>query len=103
MSTEFFPTAPPNSLPKPLAAGQFHFEYLRAYNYVFENPNWVVNILLWALCLLAAHFVPVVTWLILLGHFFEIVISLHQTGGKRYPDFDLNRFGEYLARSVWPF
>ena len=23
--------------------------------------------------------------------------------GARYPDFDLNRFGDYLGRSIWPF
>ncbi len=85
------------------APGPIQFEYLRAYNYIFENPNWVNTVLMWSLCILTAGFIPVLPYLILLGHMFEIIESLYLTRGTRYPDFDFNRFSEYLSRSIWPF
>ena len=83
--------------------GPIQFEYLRAYNYIFENPNWVNTVLMWSLCILTAGFIPILPYLVLLGHLFEIVESLYLTRGTRYPDFDFNRFSEYLSRSIWPF
>jgi hypothetical protein len=83
--------------------GPFTFEYLRSYHYIFENPNWVMTVVWWSLAMLLAGFLPVLPYLVVIGHLFEIIIGLHQTGGRRYPDFDLNRFGEYLNRSIWPF
>ncbi len=116
MSQQFDPFPPAAS--KPLQAtpsspflggdpagipGWFQFEYLRAYNYIFENPNWLMNVVWWSLCILVAGFLPVLPYLVVIGHMFEMIVSLHATRGTRYPDFDLNRFGEYLSRSIWPF
>lgn len=98
-----FPTATPKPAAGSMPTPGFQFQYMRAYNYVFENPNWLTTVLLWALCILAAGIIPVLPYLVLLGHFFEIIISLLATQGTRYPDFDFNRFGEYLGRSVWAF
>jgi hypothetical protein len=101
-----FPAAPPKpgEAAAPVAMpGPFQFEYLRAYNYIFENPNWVNTVLFWSLCILAAGFIPVLPYLLIIGHMFEIVESLYLTRGTRYPDFDFNRFSEYLGRSIWPF
>ena len=74
-------------------------EYLRMYNYVFENPNWVMNVLLTAVCTL----IPVIGPLVLMGYQYEIMIALLMSGGARYPDFDFNRFVDYLLRGLWPF
>jgi len=74
-------------------------EYLRMYNYVFENPNWLTNILLTALCML----IPVIGSLIAIGYQFEAVSMLLLTQGARYPDFNFNRFADYLMRGLWPF
>lgn len=101
----YFPSAAPKPPPAPVAMpaiGPFRFEYLRAYNYIFENPNWITTVLMWSLCALAAGFIPILPYLLIIGHMFEMVESLYHSGGKRYPDFDFNRFSEYLGRGIWP-
>src|SRR5687768_5874807 len=72
-------------------------EYVRMYNYVFENPNWLTNVLLTVLCML----IPVIGGLIAIGYQFEVVSSLMLTQGARYPDFNFNRFSDYLMRGLW--
>src|SRR5262245_53573473 len=74
-------------------------QYLRMYNYVFENPNWVMNVLLTAVCTL----IPVIGPIVMMGYQYEIMISLLMSGGARYCDFDFNRFADYLLRGLWPF
>jgi len=78
-------------------------EYLRAYHYIFDNPNGPTNVAWGFLCLISQMIVPVVGRLVLLGYEFEVIQGLLQTQGARYPDFDINRFADYLARSLWPF
>jgi hypothetical protein len=75
------------------------FQYMRVYNYVFENANWATNLILGSLCAL----IPVVGVLTLIGYSLEVVEALHKKGDRQYPDFDFNRFGDYLGRGVWPF
>lgn len=86
----------------PMAGVPFQFEYLRAYNYIFENPNWINTVLMWSLCALVAGFIPILPYLLIIGHMFEMIESLYLTRGTRYPDFDFNRFSEYLGRGIWP-
>lgn len=74
-------------------------EYLRMYSYVFENPNWATNILFGALCCL----IPVIGPLLMLGYQFEVIEGLLYSRGRRYPNFDFNRFADYLLRGLWPF
>jgi hypothetical protein len=90
-------TQPPSAIPafKPIDG----IQYLRMYNYIFENPNWLMNVLLTALC----NLIPVIGPLVLMGYQYEIAISLLMTGGQRYPDFDFGRFADYLMRGLWPF
>jgi len=103
MSTNPFaaPQTPPYApLPKTPAFKPIErLQYLRMYQYIFDNPNWVTNVLLGGLCGL----IPVVGPIVLLGYQYEIVIGLLMNGGQRYPDFDFNRFADYLMRGVWPF
>lgn len=74
-------------------------EYLRMYQYVFENSNWMMNVLLGAVC----SIIPLIGPLVMIGYQFEVVSTLLATQGQRYPDFNFNRFVEYLVRGLWPF
>ena len=82
--------------PKP---GSVVMEYMRVYNYIFENPNWFMNLVLLAVCQL----IPIVGPIVGLGYQFFVVEALHRRTHVTYPDFDFNRFGDYLLRGVWPF
>ena len=93
-----FPTADIPHKPAP-AVSQTSLEYLRAYQYIFENPEWT-TVLLWG-ALMAI--IPVVGPLVLLGYMFFIIDALLESNGTRYPVLDLNRFVDYLVRGVWPF
>jgi len=98
-----FPAAAPKPAVASAAAGQAQLEYLRSFQYIFENPNWIMN-LVWAfLCQLAGGVIPVLPGLVFMGYQFEVVEGLHLESGRRYPDFDLNRFMDYLTRGIWPF
>src|SRR5258708_32650071 len=72
---------------------------MRMLSYVFENPNWFMNLLLAALCAL----IPIIGPIVLKGYLYEAVIGLLAVGGARYPDFNFSRFGDYLMRGLWPF
>jgi hypothetical protein len=74
-------------------------KYLYAYQYIFESPKWMANVLAATICLL----VPVVGPMVLLGYAFDVIESLHRRRESRYPDFDTNRLSEYLLRGVWPW
>src|SRR5436190_17744980 len=85
----------PTSLGKPAVS----MDYMRMLSYVFENPNWFMNLLLGGLCSL----IPVIGPIVLQGYRYEVVIGLLAVGGARYPDFNFGRFGDYLMRGFWPF
>jgi hypothetical protein len=93
--------AKPAAAPEPI--GPFTIEYMRSYNYIFENPNWVMNVLWGFLCILSTAVIPILGQLVLMGYQYEVVESLYLVRGARYPDFDINRFADYLGRSIWPF
>jgi len=98
------PYASPTAVPTaPGASPTFKpidkIEYLRMYQYVFDSPNWLMNVVLGAIC----SIIPIVGPLVMIGYQFEVVSSLLATQGMRYPDFDFNRFVDYLVRGLWPF
>jgi len=78
-------------------------DYSRTVNYVFENPNWLLNLVWLFLCQLVACIIPIVPQIIVMGYQFEVVDGLLQNRDARYPDFDLNRIADYLMRGIWPF
>lgn len=84
---------------EPSKTSHFSFSHSRAINYVFENPKWMQNVLLTTVCI----FIPIVGPIILYGYQAEVVECLHRERGRRYPDFDFNRFSEYLTRGLWVF
>lgn len=74
-------------------------EYMQSVNYIFQNPNWLQNVLFTALC----FFIPVVGPLVIYGYQFEIIETLHLRRGASYPDFNFDRFVDYLVRGLWVF
>jgi hypothetical protein len=40
--------------------------------------------------------------MLMLGYLFEVVDALVASQGTRYPLFDINRYGDYFLRGVWP-
>jgi Protein of unknown function (DUF4013) len=74
-------------------------KYVHAYRYLFESPNWLMNLLATSICQL----VPILGRMVLMGYTFEIIEALHRKRDARYPDFDTNRLIDYLKRGVWPF
>lgn len=78
-------------------------EYMRSFHYVFENPNWMTNVLFVGLCLLSANVIPVIGQLVCTGYQFGVVEALHRRRGAQYPDFDMNKLLEYIVRGLWIF
>jgi hypothetical protein len=74
-------------------------QYLYSYRFVFDHPNWGMNLLACSVCQL----VPIVGPLVALGYQEDVIESLHRGDGEKYPAFDMNRLGYYLQRSLWPF
>ncbi|MEX2175343.1 MAG: DUF4013 domain-containing protein [Pirellulaceae bacterium] len=104
-----FTPAPPKPSPGPLPvvqvalpSGPTQLEYLRSFQYIFDNPNWLMNLVWSFLSQLAGQFIPVVPAMVFTGYQFEMLEDLVANRGTRYPDFDINRLGEYLGRGVWP-
>jgi hypothetical protein len=94
------PYQPPKEVePKPTGVEGGKIRYMYAYSYIFENPNWMTNILYGCLCMI----IPVIGPLLLLGYQFDIVENQHRSPGRIYPDFDFNKFTYYLVRGIWPF
>src|SRR5436190_1107158 len=73
--------------------------YWRSYQYIFDSPNWLMNVLLGSVCIL----IPGIGPILLLGYELEIVERLHGRGDIGYPDFDFGRFLNYLLRGLWVF
>jgi hypothetical protein len=76
--------------------------YLRSYQFIFDNPKWLTNVLMGVL----AQVIPlvnVVAIIIFDGYLYEVVEAMHRRGDATYPDVDFNRLGKYLMRGLWPF
>jgi hypothetical protein len=73
--------------------------YLESFQYIFAHPEWVMTVVLGAVCAL----IPIIGGILLTGYAYEIVESLHRFPGQLYPKFDFGRFSQYLLRGVWPF
>lgn len=89
--------APPSSPPG--AGPPARMDYFGSYGAVFQNPSWVPNIFFAAI----VNLIPVIGPIVMLGYQFEIVESQIRDPRRGYPNFDWNRFIEYLTRGAWPF
>lgn len=74
-------------------------QYLYLYSFIFESPQWILNILLVTVC----SFIPIVGYIVIMGYQLAIIEQLHLRPTQVYPDFDFNQFVDYLKRGVWPF
>lgn len=74
-------------------------EYGRILTFVFESPNWLMNIVWSALCAFFSSMV--VGQLVMYGYQSQILISSLQNREPHYPDFDSNKIGDYLLRGLW--
>jgi hypothetical protein len=74
-------------------------EYGRILSFVFESPNWLMNIVWSALCVLLSG--VVVGQLVMNGYQAQILIASIQFPNAQYPDFDSNKIGDYLIRGLW--
>ncbi|MEE3371054.1 MAG: DUF4013 domain-containing protein [Planctomycetota bacterium] len=86
-----------------IPARQNNPHYLGSCTFVFENPNWLTNVLYTGLCLLSASVIPILGQLVVIGYQFEIITALHTRSTHTYPDFEIDRLTHYLARGGWPF
>lgn len=78
-------------------------DYGQSVTYVWNNPNWIANVLLASACLIVGGFIPILPALVLLGYQCEILESLALRPQSPYPDFKLDRLTDYLVRGLWPF
>lgn len=74
-------------------------QYARMLTFVFESPNWLMNIVWSALCALLSGLV--VGQLVMYGYQAQILISSLHNRDAVYPDFDSNKIGDYLLRGLW--
>jgi hypothetical protein len=89
----------------PVGPLQDRMEYMRSYNYIFENPNWLTTVLLLGVVMMAAIIpgVSIILQLLFFGYQFETIDSLLKTQGRQYQAFDFGRIGDYFSRGLWPF
>jgi hypothetical protein len=79
-------------------------QYLRAYRFPFDNPNWLANLGFVTLCVLSTAVIPIVGVMVCFGYLFEVVEALHRQGNDRtYPDFRWDKFVDYLVRGALVF
>lgn len=74
-------------------------EYFRSFEYIWENPQWLTNVLLYAVCQL----IPIVGPIVMMGYQYDVAESLIRSRGTSYTDFDFDKFVHYLLRGLWPF
>jgi hypothetical protein len=74
-------------------------EYGRILSFVFESPNWLMNIVWGALCALLGSMV--IGQLVMYGYQSQIMIDSVRNPNGQYPDFDSNKIGDYLIRGLW--
>lgn len=92
---------PPTPTPKAYSAGTRRLQYGAMFGFAFANPNWVMNLLWGGLCMLCSGLaVPQICFS---GYLWETIERLHRKEAALPPDFDINRFGDYLTRGIWPY
>ncbi len=80
---------------------QHTIDFGRAISAPFKSPNWVMNTVWVAICLLLS--VVIVGGIVLFGYQMDVIDRRSRGRSDGWPDFDPNRFGEYLSRGLWPW
>ena len=79
-------------------------QYFKPYTYFVSKANGGMNLLWGSLAFFSTSFIPVLGQLVMIGYQAEVADDLKSDPDiERYPDFDINRFVQYLTRSIWPF
>ncbi|MBU6173810.1 MAG: DUF4013 domain-containing protein [Planctomycetes bacterium] len=78
-----------------------HLDLVRLVKSPFVSPNWIVNLVWMLICEFLSFFV--IGNIIYLGYAGEVAVA--RSGGRadQWPDFQIDRFGEYFIRGLWPF
>jgi hypothetical protein len=77
--------------------------YMKAYSFLWNGPRGMNNILWGSLALLTTGFVPLLGYFVWFGYMSEVVRDLERDPDlTNHPDFDPNRFSDYLSHGVWP-
>ena len=95
------PTAAYGPATRPIPSVK-RLQYLYAFQFVFESGNWFLNLLAGSLAWLSVQVVPILGPLVYLGYQYELIDHLHRNRTLPYPDFNFNRFGDYLSRGAPP-
>jgi hypothetical protein len=74
-------------------------QYIEAYSFWFNHPNWLINLLLVTVC----QIIPIVGPIVVLGYEYEVILAKLRRTTRTYPELDFGRFTDYLSRGVWPF
>lgn len=77
------------------------FDLTRMLVAPFKSPNWAMNLLWMFVCQLAS--VIVVGSLVTFGYQAEVAESRGGGRSEHWPDFNPDRFTDYLMRGLWPF
>jgi Protein of unknown function (DUF4013) len=79
-------------------------QYLRAYKFPFDSPQWFANVGFVTLCLLTTSVIPVVGQMLAVGYLYDVLEAMHhQASDRPYPDFRWERFVAYLVRGALIF
>ena len=84
-------------------AERTRLEYFRSYQQSVHSSNWFINLLWGMLAFFSSGVIPIVGPMVWTGYLYECVEVLAMNRGRVFPDFDANRFGDYITRGVWPF
>ena len=77
------------------------FDFMRMLRAPFQSPNWVMNLVWMFVCQIAG--IIVVGSLVLLGYQAEVAEARSGGRSENWPDFNPDRFTDYLMRGLWPF
>ncbi len=97
------PTVAGEEVADPLPAERTRLEYFRSYQQPLHSANWAINLLWGMLAFFSSGVIPIVGPMVWTGYLYECVEALAASRGRMLPDFDVNRFGEYITRGVFPF
>jgi hypothetical protein len=78
-------------------------DYGAMFRFPFDSPNWIMALVWGSLCFLASGIIPILPQLVFTGYLWMVFDGLLQHKTNTYDDFDLNRFSDYLSRSIAPF
>lgn len=83
----------------PPARRVMQMEYLKAFRFLFDDPNWGMNLLLGSVLML----IPIVGPIVFMGWQLRIMQHLVKGEASPIPRFDFSDFGFYLGKGVIPF